>query len=391
MFKIRPSRPVGPRSTEHGQVLVLVVAGLAAMLGMVGLVIDGGYAFAQQRGSQNGADAAATAGALVIAENLPFRAASQTPPKTDADVATAVNTSATNNQLGTLIAYYTNLAGNLVRADGSAASGPGDAAQVGAGVLPDAAWGVTTTATKSFNTFFSSLLGLESITATTDATVVAGYVENAGAGNVLPITIPLNIIVCQNNGDFETVQPPTIWPLNQRVILPLCKGPASGNVGWLDWSPPAGGTSELIDAILNPNNPAIPVPSWQYVTTTGNVNAPGVEDAINTYAGRVVLIPFFDNACTEPNAASNSACPPGSGPGTGQNNWYHMPLFFGLKLQDVKAAFIQGSNPECGSDWAGAGCLIGTVTSYIGPNVTVGAGTGTSLDAYAAVGVQLIK
>jgi len=355
MLTIHPSRHrAAARSNERGQVLVLVAVGLAFMLGMVGLVIDGGYAFAQQRGSQNGADAVATAGALVIAENLPFRAAGQTPPKTDADVAAAVNTAAANNSLGTVTVYYTDLAGNLL-------SPP---VRVGDNVLPDAAWGVATTATKSFNTFFSGLLGLESVTATTDATAVAGYVENAGAGNVLPVTIPLNIIACQNNGNFETVQPPTIWPLNQRVILPLCKGPASGNVGWLDWSPPGGGTSELIDAILNPNNPAIPVPSWQYVTTTGNINAGGVEDAINTYAGQVVLIPFFDNACTDPNAPSNSACPDGSGPGTGQNNWYHMPLFFGLKLQDVKAAFIQGSNPECGSDWGGAGCLIGTVTQW---------------------------
>lgn len=369
------------RSNERGQVLVLVAAGLAVMLGMVGLVIDGGYALAQQRGSQNGADAAATAGALVIAENLPFRAAGQTPPKTDADVTTAVNGIATANSLGTVEAYYTDLEGNLLS----------PAVRVGDGVLPDAAWGVATTATKSFSTFFSGLLGLRSITATTDATAVAGYVENAGAGNVLPITIPLNVITCQNNGNFETVEPPEKWPTNERVILPLCKGPASGNVGWLDWSPPGGGTSELIDAILNPSNPAIPVPSWQYVTSTGNVNSRGVEDAINTYAGQVVLIPLFDNACAEPNAPGSNACPDGSGPGTGQNNWYHIPFFVGLKLQDVKAAFIQGSNPECGSEWAGAGCLIGTITSYIGPNVTVGSGTGTSLDAYSAVGVQLIK
>lgn len=382
MSAIRPSRhAAAPRATERGQVLVLVVAGLAFMLGMVGLVIDGGYAFAQQRGSQNGADAAATAGALIIAENLPFRAAGLTPPKTDGDVATAVNTAATNNLLGTVEAYYTDLPGNLLS----------PAVRVGDGNLPNAAWGVTTTATKTFNTFFSGLLGLQSITATTSATVVAGYVENAGAGNVLPITIPLNIIACENNGNFQTIQPPTVWPLNEHLILPLCKGPASGNIGWLDWNPPAGGTQELIQAILNPSNPAIPVPSWQYVTSTGNVNAGGVEDAINTYAGRVVLLPFFDNACTAPNAAANSACPAGSGTGNGQNNWYHMPYFFALRLQDVKAAYIQGSNPECGSAWAGAGCLIGTITSYIGPNVTVGAGSGTSLDAYSAVGVQLIR
>lgn len=389
-FGRAPAAP-SPHRRERGQVLVLVALGLVAMLGMVGLVIDGGYAFAQQRGSQNGADAAATAGALVLAENLPFKAAGLAPPNGDGDVDSAVTSSSTKNSLSTVTAYYTDIDGNLVQTNGAAASGTGNAAVVGGGTLPSTAAGVMTVATKSFNTFFAGILGLPSVTATTDATAIAGFVENAGAGNVLPVTIPLNIIECLNNGNFSTIQPPTIWPLNTPVTLPLCKGPASGNVGWLDWSPPGGGTSELVDAILNPNNPPIPVPSWQYVTETGNVNAKQVEDAINTYAGQVVLIPFFDNACDAPNAATNSACPAGGGPGTGQNNWYHMPLFFGLKLQDTRAAFIVGKNPECGSAWSGAGCLKGTITNYIGPNVTVGRGTGTALDAYSAVGVQLIK
>ncbi|MDA8238061.1 MAG: pilus assembly protein TadG-related protein [Chloroflexi bacterium] len=380
----RPGVPSAPRSGTRGQVLVLVAAGMVAVLVVVGLVVDGGYAFAQQRGSQNGADAAATAGALVIAQNLPFRALGQAGTETDADVAAAVHLAATSNALGTVEAFYTDIDGNLL----SPAVRVGD---LGASPPPTAAWGVAVTATKAFDTFFARVVGIFSVTSTTDATAVAGYAESAGAGNVLPVTIPLNIIECLNNGKFSTLQPPTIWPLNEEVILPLCKGPASGNVGWLDWTPPGGGVPELRDAILHPSNPAIPIPSWQYVTQTGNINAGQIEDALNTYVGETVLIPFFDNACTEPNAPGNSDCPEGSGPGTGQGNWYHMPLFFGFRMQDVKAAFIQGQNPECGSEWAGAGCLIGTITNYVGPNVTIGSGTGTSLDAYSAVGVQLIR
>jgi hypothetical protein len=383
----------GQQGRQQGQVLVLVVLGLALMLGVVALVIDGGYAFAQQRGSQNGADASATAGALIIAQNLPFRAVNQAPPKTDADVAAAINGASTNNSLASVTAYYTNITGALIRVDGTVTANIADASQVGGGTLPATAWGVRTYAVKSFETFFARIppLNLTTITATTEATAVAGFAQDLGAGNVLPVTIPLNIIYCANNGDFQTQQPPVVWPLGQEFVIPLCKGNASGNVGWLDWYPPAGGTSELIDTILHPNNPNIPTPSWQYVTSTGNLNAGGVEDALNTYAGKVVLIPFFDNACDAPNTAGNSACPPGSGPGTGQNNWYHVPYFFGFKMDYPKAAYLQGSNPECGSLWSGAGCLKGTLVSYVGPGVTVGAGTGTSLDAYSAVGVQLIK
>lgn len=375
----------------------MVAIALVAMLGMVGLVVDGGYAFAQQRGSQNGADSAATAGALVLAKNLPFRALGQTLPYTDTDVYNAVNTAATSNNLGTVNGYYTDLNGNLLESNGSQASGASDAARVGGGVIPTGTWGVQVAATRSFNTFFSRVVGINSITATTSSTVVAGYVENAGANNVLPVTIPLDTISCDNNGNFYTVTNPSTgqpipWPLNAHVILPLCKG-ASGNVGWLDWTPPNGGTSELINCINNPCNPAVPVPSWQYVSQTGNISASGLQDAINKWAGQVVLIPFFDNSCQSPNTdANNSACPAGSGGGTGQNNWYHMPLFFGLQLDSPQAAWINGNQSAvCGTQWNGVGCITGTIVSYIGPNVTVGAGTGTSLDAYSATGVQLIR
>lgn len=385
ILRVDPRR----RDGEHGQVLVVVVLGLIAMIAMLGLIIDGGYAFAQQRGSQNGADSAATAGALVIAQNLPYRALGQAGPKTDADVATAVGNAASGNKISTYTAYYTNLAGSLIDAAGTAVANTTDAAVVGAGTLPTAAWGVQMDADRTFNTFFARAVGINSMTSSTAAVAVAGYVENAGAGNVLPVTIPLNIVYCANNGDVQTQLPPSYWPVNTPVSFPLCKGNANGNVGWLDWSPPAGGTSELIDAILHPTNGAIPVPSWQFVTSTGNVNSGGVEDALNTWAGKTVLLPFFDNACTLANTADNSACPTGSG--TGQNNWYHFPLFFGFKMDYPKAAYITGSNPECGSLWNGAGCLKGTIVSYVGPNVTVGAGTGTVLDAMSAVGVQLIR
>ena len=362
---------------QRGQVLVLVALGIVAMLTVLGLIIDGGYVYAQQRGAQNGSDAASTAGALVIAQNLPYRALGQAGPKDDGDVADAVLASATSNGIPAYKAYYTDLNGQVL----------GD--EVGDGTLPAGAWGVKVDADRSFDTFFISVVGINDLKASTTATAIAGYVENAGAGNVLPIIFPLNIIYCLNNGNFETQQPESLWPLNKPVTLPLCKGDAAGNVGWLDWSPPAGGTSELKDAILYPSNPAIPVPSWQFVASTGNVNGQ-VEDALNTYAGKTVLIPFFDNVCDVKGVDANAVCPGDDTPG-GTKIWYHIPLFFGFKMQDGKAAYIQGSNPECGSLWAGAGCLKGEIVSFIGPNVTVGAGTGTSLDAYSAVGVQLIK
>ena len=58
------------RRSAQGQMIVIAALAMVAIVAMVGLVIDGGAVFAQQRLAQNGSDAAATAGALIVAENL---------------------------------------------------------------------------------------------------------------------------------------------------------------------------------------------------------------------------------------------------------------------------------------------------------------------------------
>ena len=61
MHRIRPARH--DRERERGQILVLFALSAIALIAMVGLVLDGGGAFAQRREEQNGADLAALAGA----------------------------------------------------------------------------------------------------------------------------------------------------------------------------------------------------------------------------------------------------------------------------------------------------------------------------------------
>src|SRR5262249_46385353 len=59
------------RSTStRGQVLVLFTFSIVAMLLLVGLVGDGGYAFSQRRLGQNAADFAAMAGTRIVGEHL---------------------------------------------------------------------------------------------------------------------------------------------------------------------------------------------------------------------------------------------------------------------------------------------------------------------------------
>jgi Flp pilus assembly protein TadG len=54
------------RSRKRGQILVIFAMGLVAIIAGVGLVIDGGFTFAQRRAEQNAADLAAFAGANAL-------------------------------------------------------------------------------------------------------------------------------------------------------------------------------------------------------------------------------------------------------------------------------------------------------------------------------------
>ena len=56
-------------SRERGQILVLFALSLVAIIGMVGLVLDSGGAFAQRRTQQNAADVAALAAANDLIAN----------------------------------------------------------------------------------------------------------------------------------------------------------------------------------------------------------------------------------------------------------------------------------------------------------------------------------
>ncbi len=55
-----------PTTSKHekGQALVLVTLAMIGLVGITGLVVDGGIAYTENRDFQNAADAAAMAGAL---------------------------------------------------------------------------------------------------------------------------------------------------------------------------------------------------------------------------------------------------------------------------------------------------------------------------------------
>ena len=156
------------------------------------------------------------------------------------------------------------------------------------------------TGTKNFKTYLTGVIGMTNLDATRPGDrgdrLSAGHLHR-GAGE------RVRAAAGDDPGQHRVVRRQQQSGQHRGSLGPRpgLQGPAlperPGNVGWIDWTPPGGGTSELICSIQTPNNPAIDLPSWQYVTETGNVNSAGVETALRAYDGEVVLIPQFDQTC----------------------------------------------------------------------------------------------
>lgn len=365
-------------TSERGQILVIVGAGLLVFLFMVALVIDGGHAWGQQRRTQNGTDASAEAGAVLLAKNLPYHAAGAAPAHSDADVLAAVNAIATENSITVDSAVYTDFSGTEIGAN------VGD---LGSAPPPANAEGVKVTGSHEFDTLLAGIMGFDQLTAVSDATASAGYVVRQPGNGVLPLTFPVTVPYCDGTNNLVPSTDP--WTEEDEYILSLCSSGA-GNVGWLDWTPTSlsdgcsgTGTAELVCSIEELNNPELTVPGWYYVAQTGNVNSGQVQTALEAYVGTPVVIPLFDATCSSQPPTATDVCT--TGPGTGQNQWYHFKNWISFTINEVH---IAGGNPACEASNGGTGCLIGTFHQMFGPGV-IAAASGDE-HPLAEVGVQLI-
>lgn len=445
MSAVPRPRSEGRRPRDAGQALVIMVGIMLLGIGLLALIIDGGNIVTQQRMTQTGSDSTAEAGAVVLATRL---AGAVTPVAGwDGEVAAKVAQSAAANNMTVQAAYYTDICGIPLQANGAAALNADGtenlaaALRVGTGALPGGSAttpdcpsltvgpvaGITVFGHKNVGAYVARAIGIPTFDVTTRATAVSGYLQGTcgvSQGDwcaVLPVTIPVNTVTCDGNNDV--VPGSEAWPWNIVLTVPLCRN-NPGNVGWLDWDPPAGGASELVCSIVNPDNPAITLPSWQYVAATGNTNGggpctdvdtsitySGVEDAMRKYDGGIVLIPQFDMTCrtqgnepdpisTEPTVKNppNYGCPNTPGGGSGQNLWYRMPSFAYFQMcapsdpdcNGHHGAYIQGSNQAiCDTGNGSTSCLIGKFVDILGSG-TVGPGSGSGTGS-KALGVQLIK
>ena len=361
---------------------------MLALITMVGLVLDGGYAWGRQRQTQNGADSVAKAGSVPVLEWL-GGATNQV-----GDAGCAVELAADTAEVTVESAEFTDFQGNLM---GIPVPPCGTS-----GGMPPGAQGVKAVTTQVFDTFLMGVVGFDSLTARADATAVVGPVT--GTGVVLPVTFPQTMELCDDTGDVYTIRDwnepndPSgplattgLWDAYEILpegatltdgnlaTVPLCThGP--GSVGWLDY-----GCGNISSSITNPCDIFLNIPDW-ILTQTGNVNC--CEDELALYHGdqpgvyeededSVVTLPIHQLTCRDDAGTTGTgldrelnACT--TGEGSGNNLYYGVEFWVGFVLD---AAYVQGGDIECEQDpgtpeldspGGGVGCLKGWFVERIG-------------------------
>ena len=222
---IRPSlpgpRPVAPGSrpaSERGQMLVIFALALVALIGMVGLIIDGGDTFLQRRDQQNVADAAAMAAGYASVNGQDVTAAAQ---------AVATANGYQNGQGGTTVTVTV----------GSSA--------------------ITVDVSRPHQNYFAGAMGFASWGVSTTASVEAGIPN--GAIGVMPIIFNEKAFEVAGNRSAETPATFSLPPLGNNdspkgstdfswTIFCTANGnPCNGNANGVSAYISNNGTSTVID------------------------------------------------------------------------------------------------------------------------------------------------
>jgi hypothetical protein len=271
-------RPLCARrdSSERGQILLMTAGGIVAMLLVSGLVIDTGIGFRERRDAQNLSDLAAMAGTKVVADFY-----IDDPTVDSADVWNAIDSSLELNGCAgvddcTWTAEYVQPIPNTT-----------DEADLGpvtdSGPIPTGAQGTRVTTSKSSETFFMRLVGIDTVDVSAPGTALTSQLlDGSPEGVLLPMAI--------YDADYE---PGTLYSLQDGMIGP-------GNFGWLSWD----GSQSMADLstwVCTPSNPEIP--SWpaQFDGQVGEKNGEsisGMQDCMDDLIenGTTVLIPLWDQA-----------------------------------------------------------------------------------------------
>ncbi len=260
---------------SQGQVIVLFVLGVTALILIAGLAVDGGNAFLNRRTAQNTSDLAALAGTKAVAEYY-----TSTPAMSAAAAGAAVYNNvlaraADNDCTGT----------GAVPCSWTAEYVDGNQTPLGpvaaTAAVPANAQGVLVKVVRTPSTFLLGIIGQGHWNVGTEAIALAGK-PNPRGGVILPIAL----------------QPPTNLKYGEGVTLTEASTYGPGNFAWLSWTG-ANAAGVLADSICVPDNPALTLPT-PVPGDPGVTNSSQVRDCLSQWIGAIVLIPVFDT-CTDCN------------------------------------------------------------------------------------------
>ncbi len=228
---------------EEGQSLIVVGALLIVLVGLIGLVVDAGNAYAQRRIVQNACDSASLAGAQMLAHQEDYLVGG--PYLRNWQVIETVEDFADRNGVDPddLAIYYTDINGNIL-ADAKFDLGRQTiiTEDVFGGTRAE---GVRVEGDRTFDTYLVRVLGRTEMTASADSQgILACGACTAGDGEGLfPIAVHVGL--------FDDSDGKPVPGRQYRIFEKDANGPwrAQGGFGWLSWTwnPGHVGATVLVD------------------------------------------------------------------------------------------------------------------------------------------------
>ena len=275
----------GSDRKESGQTIVLLAVMMMSLLGICGLVMDGGNWMVNRRALQNAADATALAAAIKI-------------PSGSNAVTSAAQTQYAEN----------GLPDDTMTATGTTDMTPGDS--------------VTVTATRKVNTFFTSIFGLDQVTETATARATIESFTTINGINAMPWGIL--------QGSYTPGQPYSIYTKNTSnanngaLSLPYvnnanCPVPNGSNI----YSDEIAGTTPVCPITVgeslttNPGDNSGPtaqglnqrITNWQTVSQIVSFNSDGTTTVLQPDSPQLVIIPVLTNPSGQSQWPSGTSSP----------------------------------------------------------------------------------
>lgn len=305
---------------EHGQVIVVLALAMTALILGIGLVVDGGYAWAQRRAAQNAADLASLAGTRIVGLKLAG--------------ATVDGTAilASMNQVNAANGVPNVGAGGAVYVDNNGAS---LGTQVANGQpIPASARGILASTARTWRPYFLGLMGVSTWSAGAQAIskTSVNRLDKVPSGDLLPLAMPLNSVpgnVC-----------PEGTPASSCTAVNVAEGSGSGQFGWMSWTG-VGNAVYTCDIMTPPlDNPAYVVPLNGYLTIPGNTGVSAsscLKDAFQYWidSGATIYVPIISpgpGPCPSNCFPGTSTQYPATSQGNGSNVTYNVIGFGGFQL-----------------------------------------------------------